>query len=83
MNNRSKTLRDSKRLAVTRDYEPCRIENDLLAKVFEVLSHAITPCMDTDHGRSQLQKIDGSGHDQSEVITAKLGQPVERLERAA
>lgn len=83
MNNRSKTLRDSKRLAVIRNYEPCRIENDLLAKVFEVLNHAITPCMGVDHESSEPQGIDKLNHDQSEVITAKLGQPVQRLERAA
>ena len=46
MKNAASSRTASNRFAVSRKYEPSRIEHELLAQVFEVISHQQTHCGD-------------------------------------
>jgi len=84
MKTSPKSMRDSRCFAVIRNYEPCRIEHDLLAKVFEALSQAVVGNEKASRETSlPPTSIEDLVPDPSEFAPARLCSLADPVERPA
>lgn len=83
MKGPSKSQRDSRCSAVVRNFEPSRIERDLLAKVFETLSHKVAAQTKTSQPGSLSRSNDELAQAQNEVSSTMLCWQTRPMERVA